>query len=209
MAPGDTGRLAGLDPEFMRHFEAFRAAALGRHSIRVQVVSGFRTRAEQETLYALYRAGRGNVAAPPGTSRHESGRAIDMDPDVDEAPALRPLLDEFGLCLPVRSPQWEPWHVEPCWTQPRTSPLYRPQPVLDAGPLPTPLREVDPMADFIARFTDGTLYRVCGGRRRPVPAAPNADVPGELVKQAGFKQVNLTAAERGQFEAMFPDELEG
>lgn len=200
----------GLKPEFVAHLDAFRAAALGRHSIRVRVVSGFRSRAQQEALYALYLAGEGNLAAKPGTSRHETGWAADIDPDPDEAPALRPLLAEFGLCQPVRSPQWEPWHLEPCWTQKPTSPLYRPRPVLDAGPVTTtPIREVDPMADMIVRLTDGTTYRVCGGRRRPVPPAPNADVAGELVKQAGFKVVNLTDAERGQFEAMFPDELEG
>jgi hypothetical protein len=29
-------------------------------------------------LYALYRAGKGNVAAPPGTSDHEHDQAIDV-----------------------------------------------------------------------------------------------------------------------------------
>lgn len=42
------------------------------------LVSAGRTRAEQQVLYDLYRAGKGNLAAKPGTSLHESGLAIDV-----------------------------------------------------------------------------------------------------------------------------------
>lgn len=42
------------------------------------VNSGGRTYAEQAKLYAAYKAGRGNLAAPPGTSLHETGIAIDL-----------------------------------------------------------------------------------------------------------------------------------
>ena len=37
-----------------------------------------RTRAEQAELYAAYKAGRGNLAAKPGTSLHEKGNALDV-----------------------------------------------------------------------------------------------------------------------------------
>lgn len=40
--------------------------------------SGGRTYSQQAQLYALYRAGKGNKAAPPGTSLHESGIAVDF-----------------------------------------------------------------------------------------------------------------------------------
>lgn len=42
------------------------------------LVVGGRTYAEQKKLYDAYRAGRGNLAAKPGTSLHETGLAIDV-----------------------------------------------------------------------------------------------------------------------------------
>lgn len=42
------------------------------------IASAGRTRAEQAALYAAYLAGRGNLAAKPGTSKHETGRALDI-----------------------------------------------------------------------------------------------------------------------------------
>jgi len=42
------------------------------------VISGGRTHEEQARLYNLYLSGRGNLAAKPGTSVHESGRAADF-----------------------------------------------------------------------------------------------------------------------------------
>lgn len=42
------------------------------------LVVGGRTFAEQKALYDAYKAGRGNLAAKPGTSLHESGLAIDV-----------------------------------------------------------------------------------------------------------------------------------
>jgi hypothetical protein len=66
--------------------------------------SGFRTRAEQEAAYADYQAG-GALAAVPGTSNHEFGRAA----DVNLTDKQRELLSQFGLGLPVPG---EDWHVE-------------------------------------------------------------------------------------------------
>lgn len=42
------------------------------------IASAGRTYAEQLRLWKLYIAGKGNLAARPGTSRHESGRALDI-----------------------------------------------------------------------------------------------------------------------------------
>lgn len=44
----------------------------------VGLAAAGRTRAEQQVLYDLWRAGKGNLAAKPGTSLHESGLAIDV-----------------------------------------------------------------------------------------------------------------------------------
>lgn len=98
------GKVSGLNPKFLAALHAFNAAAGGRFS----VLSGLRSRAEQEVLYRRYLAGTGNLAARPGTSRHESGNAADLTPssarDTHGALARR-----FGLHFPVPG---EAWHVE-------------------------------------------------------------------------------------------------
>lgn len=53
--------------------------AARRDGVHLSVVSGFRTYDEQAHLYRLYRAGRGNLAAPPGHSNHQNGWALDLN----------------------------------------------------------------------------------------------------------------------------------
>jgi hypothetical protein len=43
----------------------------------IQIISGLRTHQEQRSLYAAYKNGTGNIAAPPGQSYHEIGLAVD------------------------------------------------------------------------------------------------------------------------------------
>lgn len=84
----------------------------------ILIRSGLRTRAEQEALYAAYLNGTGNLAAKPGTSRHETGDAADVgvkvpnDPDgvsLRDYPGGKAAAIAVGLSFPVAS---EPWHVE-------------------------------------------------------------------------------------------------
>lgn len=104
-----TGDLDGLDPQLRASLESV-ATQLGRS---VEIVSGARTRAEQEVLYQKYLAGTGNLAAVPGTSRHESGRAADVYVDgvaLADVPGGREAASAVGLGFPVPG---EAWHVEP------------------------------------------------------------------------------------------------
>lgn len=72
--------------------------------------SGFRTREEQARLYALWLAGRGNLAAPPGHSMHEVGRAFDINSEwLSANPVFRQWLLNNGFEFPVSG---EPWHAE-------------------------------------------------------------------------------------------------
>jgi hypothetical protein len=59
---------------------AFRAMAkaASRAGLDLRIRSGFRSLAQQKRLYRAYRKGTGNLAARPGYSNHESGRALDI-----------------------------------------------------------------------------------------------------------------------------------
>lgn len=107
--------------------EAFQHLANAFHKrfgLTLHIRSGLRTRAEQERLYRLYKSGRGNLAAKPGTSRHETGRAIDVydsgkDPGVTRkgtarANWLRANAQHYGFKANgyTFSRQIEPWHIE-------------------------------------------------------------------------------------------------
>ena len=92
--------LDGLDPALQSIVQRIIAESGGR----VTISSGFRTRAEQEALYAKYRSGQGNLAAKPGTSMHEHGGAVDFGGDLGLAAQLA---RKYGL---VNSVDGEPWH---------------------------------------------------------------------------------------------------
>ncbi len=61
-----------------RAYRRMRAAA-AKAKVYLYVVSGFRTMAKQRELYRLYKQGKGNLAAPPGYSNHQSGKALDLN----------------------------------------------------------------------------------------------------------------------------------
>ena len=100
----------GLDPRFERAVETLLTAARGS----LRVTSGWRSTAEQSTLWAeaLVKYGSPEAAddwvAPPGSSMHERGLAVDLDGDLEMAVRL---VDELGLPL-WRPLSYEPWHFE-------------------------------------------------------------------------------------------------
>ncbi len=85
-------------------------AAAGRDGVSIHINSGFRTMDQQRALYAAYRAGRGNLAAAPGYSNHQSGLALDLN---TEGPGVYSWLTshggEYGFRRTVPS---EIWHWE-------------------------------------------------------------------------------------------------
>jgi LAS superfamily LD-carboxypeptidase LdcB len=78
MSNSGHGGAFGLTPKAGAYLEALRGAYQRNFGEALPINSGGRTYAEQARLYALYKQGRGNLAAPPGTSTHESGRAVDF-----------------------------------------------------------------------------------------------------------------------------------
>lgn len=84
--------------------------AAQRDHVRLRIVSGFRTMAHQQALYRAYRRGRGNLAAVPGQSNHQSGHALDLN---TSSPGVLRWLERnarrFGFRRTVPT---EPWHWE-------------------------------------------------------------------------------------------------
>jgi LAS superfamily LD-carboxypeptidase LdcB len=100
---------AEVEVKTARAFEKMRAAA-ERDGITLVIWSGFRSHDRQAALHARWRSGRGNLAARPGYSNHQSGRALDLqvtDPRVYAWLAAH--AKRFGFKRTVRS---EPWHWE-------------------------------------------------------------------------------------------------
>jgi hypothetical protein len=103
-----TGDLTGIHPELIKRLDAL-AVAMGSE---IEVVSGWRTRHEQEGLYQSFLSGVGNLAAVPGTSNHETGRAADVYVDgvsLADVDGARAQAAALGLHFPVAG---EAWHVE-------------------------------------------------------------------------------------------------
>jgi hypothetical protein len=99
---GDAGGLsAGMQAALAR-----AGALLGRV---VPVTSGYRSRAEQEWLYA-HRIANPYPVARPGYSAHERGTAVDVP--LSFVPALLSVAGEAGLCHPY--PAADPVHFELC-----------------------------------------------------------------------------------------------
>jgi hypothetical protein len=94
-----------------RAFERMRTAAR-RAGVEIRIVSGFRSMDHQRVLYAQFRAGRGNLAAQPGFSNHQSGHALDLN---TSTPGVRAWLEAhardygFRRTVPSEGWHWEHW----------------------------------------------------------------------------------------------------
>lgn len=107
-----TGDKDNIDPVVLG-----RAAAVGKafnSPIRINSGGGYRSKADQDEMWALYKAGKLKAtAAVPYTSWHGSGLAFDTSsyPIREDLSAAN--LAKYGLCKPLSN---EPWHVQPIET---------------------------------------------------------------------------------------------
>jgi hypothetical protein len=103
--PHSPGSRAGLDPRM--------TAAIGRveRSLgrSIPITSGYRSPAEQAVLWS-HRASNPFPVAPPGTSAHQRGLAIDVP--VTFVDTLLSVAAQAGLCHPY--PRTDPVHFELC-----------------------------------------------------------------------------------------------
>jgi N-acetylmuramoyl-L-alanine amidase len=85
---------ATLAPSAARNWEALRQESLRTLGIDLYPqgpMSGYRTYEQQVELWRLYVSGVGRLAAPPGTSAHGVGRAVDL-----ASPEMRRAIDTLG-----------------------------------------------------------------------------------------------------------------
>lgn len=79
---------------------------------KIVASSAYRSRKEQERMYALYLVGQIRSAAKPGTSWHEYRLALDTSTQ-----PIRRMTNEqlkpYGLCKPI---SYEGWHIQPIET---------------------------------------------------------------------------------------------
>jgi LAS superfamily LD-carboxypeptidase LdcB len=91
---------------------AFRAMAkaAAKAGLDLRIRSGFRSHAKQKQLYKEYQRGEGHLAARPGYSNHESGRALDIYiTDYRVYEWLKQHAAEYGF---HRTVPGEAWHWE-------------------------------------------------------------------------------------------------
>ncbi len=106
---GSGGKREGLAPETLAALERADALLASRGlPSPIPVVSGLRSRAEQQALWAR-RFVNPYPVAPPGTSAHERGLAVDVP--VGWVPYLLSVAAEAGLCQPF--PESDPIHFGP------------------------------------------------------------------------------------------------
>jgi len=115
MARG-THRLVSLVPG-LSDVVRYGLAYLDAYGIETEVTSAGRTSAEQRRLYELYKAGRGNPAASPGTSAHEYGLAVDVSSIYGSRHQHQQYVIAVFRWLGLATPYpHEPWHFEvPDW----------------------------------------------------------------------------------------------
>lgn len=103
--------VSGVELE-KRTAKAFRemARAAQKNGIELAIRSGFRSHELQKKLYARFRRGWGHLAAKPGYSNHQNGKAVDIYiDDYKVYEWLRKHAHKFGFKRTVKR---EAWHWE-------------------------------------------------------------------------------------------------
>jgi len=126
---------ASPDDQYVSLVMLWRLAAFCRDMrVKSPLTIGFRSAAEQQQLYNIYMAGKGNPAAKPGSSWHEASCAVDMREAAEAGwfkrfsetwlmpvSATKQGLNAYGLIAPLNRAdkpngpiEW--WHWQPCET---------------------------------------------------------------------------------------------
>jgi LAS superfamily LD-carboxypeptidase LdcB len=112
---------AEVEVRTARAFERMQRAA-AKDGVDLVIWSGFRSNSAQRDLYARYRKHDGNLAALPGYSNHQSGKALDIKLDDKTYGWLHDHAATYGFTRTVRS---EPWHWEYVGVKAKAKPRRR------------------------------------------------------------------------------------
>lgn len=113
----DVGNGKQLRSDAGSNFNRMNAAFKAAFGTQLSVTAGYRSNARQAELYALYKAGKGNLAAPPGKSLHQQGTAVDIGNygGSSKSKQFQWLLQNahrFGFSWDNGRRYGEPWHWE-------------------------------------------------------------------------------------------------
>jgi hypothetical protein len=92
-------------------FTAMSAEARRRWGRSITVISAYRTYDRQVYFWNLYRSGRGNLAAYPGTSNHGWGLAVDLSPQWSRW-AVDQIGRTYGFSKGCSDAPSEWWHIK-------------------------------------------------------------------------------------------------
>lgn len=98
-----------LEEKTARAFRAMAAAAK-KKGILIAIRSGFRSHEKQKELYRRFRKGRGHLAAKPGYSNHQNGKAVDIY--IDDYAVYEWLKNHAATYGFKRTVRREAWHWE-------------------------------------------------------------------------------------------------
>lgn len=155
----------------LRHDAAAAWNAMNAHARRLGLelvptgsMSSYRTYAQQVYLYNEYKAGRGSLAATPGTSNHGWGLAVDL-----ATPAMRSMVDrigeEYGWAKKWSDAQSEWWHikwVEGSWRGVDVGPsgaAVQPPPKIEGGDMITAVVKKNGAIEvFVEKASSGEVF---------------------------------------------------
>lgn len=112
-----------MTPGTLHYFKQMAAAFKRATGLDLLITSGYRTYAEQADIYRRWKNGtfKAPSVAPPGTSLHESGRALDLR-DSGRTPGVTSAGNSRSNWLRANAPKYgfnptgygfrEPWHYE-------------------------------------------------------------------------------------------------
>jgi len=106
-----SGKLAGVNTNLADAVTKATEEYKKRTGHDATITSGVRDREKQQRMYDAWVAGgkKGPVVAAPGTSKHETGNAVDIDSKAANEMARMGIYEKYGLTRPVAG---EPWHTE-------------------------------------------------------------------------------------------------
>jgi hypothetical protein len=115
LKPADPSvNISGVQPAVLGNLNAMASDYAKRTGQPLQINSGYRASAKQAALYQADLAKNGGQpsgkVAPPGSSLHNYGMAVDVNSTAGNYLQQSGMLDAYGFTRPMPG---EPWHLEP------------------------------------------------------------------------------------------------